>query len=100
MPSLSVAVSHDLRREEAVDRLKAQFGHLRDRFGQDVSDLVEEWDGHVLRFGFTTYGIRIQGTLTSGDSQVSVAAQLPLMATPFKGAIERQIRSELERIVG
>ena len=100
MPKVSVAVPHDLDQQEATERLKAQFGNLRDRFGQDVSDVEEEWDGHVLRFGFTTYGVQIRGTVSSGESEVTVAADLPLVAMPLKGAIERQIRGELEKIVG
>ena len=100
MPSLSVAVPHDLGQQEATDRLKSQFGNLKGRFGQDVSDVEEEWDGHVLRFGFTTYGIAIRGTVTSGESEVTVAADLPLVAMPLKGAIEGQIRAELEKILG
>jgi len=99
MPSVSVAVPHDLGQQEATDRLKAQFGNLKNRFGQDVSDVEEEWDGHVLQFGFTTYGIQIRGTVTSGESDVTVSANLPLVAMPVKGAIERQIRGELEKIV-
>jgi len=99
MPSLTVAVPHDLQQQEATDRLKARFGNLKDRFGRDVRDVKEEWDGHLLRFGFTTYGIQIRGTVTSGASDVTVAADLPLVAMPLKGAIERQIREELEKIV-
>jgi hypothetical protein len=100
MPSLSVAVPHALGREEAIERLKGQFGMLKDRFGHEISDLVEEWDDHVLRFGFTTYGFRVQGTVTSGESEVTVTAQLPLVAMPLKSAVERQIRGEVEKILG
>ena len=100
MPDLTVAVPHALGQQEATERLQGQFGRLRERFGQDVSELVEEWDGHVLRFGFTTYGIPIQGTVTSGESDVTISAKLPLVAMPLKGAIERQIRGELEKILG
>lgn len=99
MPRVTVAVPHDLGQQEATDRLKARFGNLKDRFGRDVSDVKEEWDDHVLRFGFTTYGFQIRGTVTSGESDVTVAADLPLVAMPLKGTIERQIREELEKIV-
>ena len=99
MPSVTVAVPHELEQQEATDRLKAQFDNLKNRFGQDVSAVEEAWDGHVLRFGFTTYGIQIRGTVTSGDSDVTVSADLPLVAMPLKGTIEKQIREELEKIV-
>jgi hypothetical protein len=89
-----------LGQQEATDRLKARFDNLRNRFGQAATDVEEEWEGHVLRFAFSTFGVRIQGTVTSADSDVAVAADLPLMAMPMKGTIEQQIRGELEKILG
>ncbi len=99
MPSLSVAVPHALGQEEATDRLKARFDNLRNRFGQAATDIDEQWNGHVLRFAFTTFGVRIRGTVTSAESDVAVAADLPLVAMPMKGTIEQQIRGELEKIL-
>jgi hypothetical protein len=44
-------------------------------------------------------GIHVQGTVTAEDSQVVVVTELPLIAMPFKSAIDRQIRDELEKIL-
>lgn len=99
MPNLSVGVAHALGREEAVRRLKEEFLNAKARFGQQLSDLEEEWNGNVLRFAFTSFGIRVRGTVTPDDSEVKVAAELPLVALPLKGAVERQIRDELGRIL-
>ena len=99
MPTLTVAVPHALGQQEAVGRLKEQFGNVKDRFGDQVSDLEEAWDGDALRFGFKTYGIRVQGTVTVGDADVTVAAELPHAAMLFRGTIEKQIGSELEKML-
>ena len=99
MPTLSVAVSHTLGQEQAIQRLKEQFASIKGRFGEHVSDSAEEWDGNVLRYRFTALGIQVQGTVTSEDSEVKVTASLPLVAMPFKGRIEQQIRDELEKIL-
>ncbi|MFH1921260.1 MAG: polyhydroxyalkanoic acid system family protein [Planctomycetota bacterium] len=97
MPSLTVAVPHTLDQQEATQRLRVQTGNVKDRFGGQVADLAEEWDGDVLNFGFTTFGVKVQGTVTSGESQVEVALQLPYAAMLLRGAIEKQIRGELEK---
>ncbi len=99
MPSLSVGVPHSLGLEEATRRLKAEFNKVRDQFGDRVSDLEEQWNGNELRFGFTTYGVRVRGTVTTGESDVRIAANLPLVALPLKGKIEQRVRQELGRIL-
>ena len=68
-------------------------------FGDDVKDLVPEWNDHVLSFGFTAYGMKVEGTATSGESEVVVDARLPMAAMMFRGAIEKQIRGELEKML-
>ena len=99
MPTLSVAVPHALGQQEATDRLKGHLGDVKDRFGRDVRDLVEQWDGHVLSYRFTTFGIPIQGTVTAGESDVKVSAELPFAAMMFRKTIEQQIRDRLEKIL-
>jgi putative polyhydroxyalkanoate system protein len=99
MPTLSVRVPHTLGQQQATERLKQRFREVQDQFGQHVSDLEEQWNGHVLRFGFRALGIRVEGTVTSGESEVSVDAGLPLLAMPLKGRIEQQIRAELGKIL-
>jgi len=99
MPNVTVAVTHDLDSQEALRRLKDQFLEAQSRFAQHLSDFDEDWSGNVGRFGFKTMGIHVQGTVTAEDSQVVVVTELPLIAMPFKSAIDRQIRDELEKIL-
>ena len=99
MPTLTVDVPHTLGQQQATQRLKNQFGEVKDKFAHHVSDLVEKWDGHVLSFGFRALGVQVQGTVTSGESEVKVAAELPPAAMLFRRTIERQIRDQLGRIL-
>ncbi len=99
MPSLTVSVPHSLDQQEATTRLKEQFDSAKGTFGDNVTDLVAEWNDNVLSFGFATFGIKVAGTATSGESEVVVDAKLPLAAMLFRGKIEQQIREELEKIV-
>jgi hypothetical protein len=99
MPSLSVGISHNLGQEAAIERLKEHFTDAKQRFGQQVTDLAEQWNGNVFSFGFTTYGFRIEGTVTSAESEVTVDARLPLVAVPFKNTIEQQIRDQFGKVL-
>jgi len=99
MPSLTVSVPHALDRQEATARLKERFESAKGTFGDDVNDLVAEWNGNVLSFAFSAFGIKVSGTATSGESEVVVDAKLPMAAMLFRGKIEQQIREELEKIL-
>ena len=99
MPKLTVDVPHALGRQQATQRLKEQFDEVKDKFAQHVSELVEQWDGNVLSFGFTTLGVQIQGTVTAGESEVRVAAELPYAAMLFRSTLEKRIRDQLGKVL-
>jgi hypothetical protein len=99
MPKLTVTVPHALSEDQAVERLKDRFGDLRCRFGDRVADFEEQWDSNTLSYRFTTHGVKVQGTVAAADSNVTVTAELPLLAMPLKRTIENQIRGELEKIL-
>lgn len=99
MPTVNIAVPHDLGQEEATRRLQAQFHHVKDRFGDQVSDLEEEWEPHGLRFSFRVFGQKISGSVASEPSKVQVDAQLPMAAMMFKGTVEQQIREEVAKML-
>lgn len=100
MPKLSMTVPHSLGQEEATRRLKAQIDFVRHTYGDQASDVEETWDGHMLTFGFTAYRMKISGRVASEPDQVAVNAELPVMAMMFKGAIEKQIRDQLTKLLG
>ena len=99
MPKLKLGVPHTLGQEEATRRLKARFGELKNRFGGQISDLEEAWDGDLMTFGFKAMGMAIRGVVASESSEVNVKADLPLAAMMFKGTIEQQMRDELGKIL-
>jgi putative polyhydroxyalkanoate system protein len=95
MPRLTMDVPHELGKEEAGRRLKEKFSVVREKFGGQVNGLSETWDGDQLNFGFSAMGMKIAGTVTVGESDVRMAADLPFAAMMFKGTIESRIRGEL-----
>jgi len=99
MPSLSVGVAHALGQEEATKRLKDRFNEVRGSFAQQIDDFEEKWDDHALAFRFKTYGLQVEGTVTSGAEEVRVDAQLPMAAAFFKKTIEQRIREELGKVL-
>lgn len=99
MPKVNIAVAHELGREEATRRLQDRFHNIKQRFGSQISDLEESWNGDSLQFGFRTFGLKISGLVESEPDEVKVSAVLPIAAMMFKGTIEQQIRDELTKIL-
>ncbi|MBN2473892.1 MAG: polyhydroxyalkanoic acid system family protein [Pirellulales bacterium] len=99
MPRITVETSHALGQEEAVRRLKDKFTMAKGAYGDQVSDLQEQWSDSALSFGFKVVGMKIAGTLEAGASHVRLAAEVPLAAMMFKGSIERQVRQELDALL-
>jgi len=72
---------------------------VKGAYGDQVSELSEEWDGNTLSFGFKAMGMKVSGTLGVEPSQVRLAADLPLAAMMFKGKIEQRVREELDGLL-
>jgi putative polyhydroxyalkanoate system protein len=99
MPKLTMQTAHSLGRDEAARRLKAKFDAVRNRYASRVNDLQESWTDHTFSFAFKAMGMGITGAVKVEDESVQINAQLPLAATFFKSAIERQIQQELSGLL-
>jgi hypothetical protein len=95
MPAFATSVAHTLGTAAATERLKTFIEDVRRDHGDKLSSARGEWQGNILHFGFTAYGMSIQGTLEVKDEIVNVAGKLPLAATLFRGQVEKTIRDEL-----
>lgn len=95
MPAFRAEVPHALGQPEATTRLKDFIESVQDRFADQITAADGAWNGNVLDFSMSTNGITIKGTLTIEHSTARVEGHLPLLATPFKGIIERSIAGEL-----
>jgi hypothetical protein len=100
MPKLSLSIPHVLTQDEAMQRLKDKFATARSEYQGQVSDLREEWRENIYSFGFKALGMAISGTIAVEQKCVNLAANLPLAATFFKGAIEERIRQEVNGLLG
>ena len=97
MPSFNTEVLHELSQEQAIDRLKGFLDRVKEHYKDQVSRLEESWADNVLSFSMTTYGIKIDGSLTVEEERVAVAGSLPFIALPYKGRIQDSITSELKK---
>ena len=97
MPGFKTEVEHKLGQEEATARLKKLLDQVRKQYSDFVTELQGDWAENVLTFSLTTYGFKIDGTLTVEDQLARLSGNLPFAALVFRGKIEQSIVSELRR---
>ncbi len=97
MPKLNLEVPHQLTAAEAKDRLQSFSESLQENFKDQVSDLEQSWEDNELVFAFKSFGIKIQGRIGVLADKLVVDGELPFAAMMFKGKIESEIRTQLER---
>lgn len=98
MPSFNAEVDHDLGKEQATEKLQGFSDALRQRYQDQVKNLEETWnDDGSLSFSFKTMGLKIGGDIEVTDDKVRLKGSLPFAAVAFKGKIEQEIRTQLER---
>ena len=99
MPQLSLDIPHALSQDEAARRLKEKFAAAQAEHQDRVSDFREEWQDHTFSFGFKVLGMAVSGSVAVEPEKIRLAAELPMAAALFKGAIEDRIRQEVDTLL-
>lgn len=100
MPKLTLEVPHKLEKTEAAARLKNEIERARHKHEHQVQEAETHWEGDILHFSLKMFGMKIAGTMEIATQFVRIDMNLPLAAAMFKGAMEEQMRAELERVLG
>jgi len=96
---MSVSVPHQLGQAEALSRIQTMIGGLKRQYGDQISDLQEQWTGPTGEFSLKAMGFHVSGRLHVSETAVEMDGDLPLMAAPFRGQIEQMVRQEAERLL-
>lgn len=97
MPKFSTNVPHTLGKDKAKARLEGLLSKVTQVYGDQVSNLEQEWAADTLTFAITTYGFKIDGQLDVREEDVQLDGNLPFAAAMFKGKIEQSMKGELEK---
>lgn len=99
MAKISLTVTHDLGREEALRRLQNESDMLKRTFGDSVSDLQENWGEATLDFSLVAYGMTVSGDVLVDITEVVTNIKLPMAALMFKSTIEKRIRERMNELL-
>ncbi len=99
MPQFTTEVPHQLGQAEAIEKLKGFLEQVKQRYSKEISEIEGNWSDNVLSYALTTFGIKIDGTLTVEEESVKMEGNLPFAAMMFKGKISKSIRVALEKAI-
>jgi hypothetical protein len=99
MPKINLSVPHQLGQEEAKARISRLIAENRAKASDQISDVVETWNGYVDTFSFRARGFSVAGTLEVQPAQIVIDVNLPFAAFPFKGRIEREMRDRARQLL-
>lgn len=88
MAKIDIERPHHLGAPEARRVVEQVAADLQQKFG-----LANQWRDDVLQFS----GAGVNGAIVVSDQAVHVTAQLGLLLSPFRGKIEQDIRTQLDR---
>jgi hypothetical protein len=100
MPKLNITVPHRLTQVEAETRIRSLLNDLKKQHGDQISNLKEEWTGHMGKFDCSVMGLQVSGMLTIAPSQVTITGTLPLAAMIFKGQLESMLKKHATELLG
>ena len=95
MPSFSTEVSHSLGQADARDRLTTFLEQMVEQYQDRISQVDGAWEGNVLNYTLTTFGMTISGKLTVSEDRVLAHGDLPLAAIMLKGQIANGVKKAL-----
>ncbi len=99
MPKMHMEIPHQLGEQEALSRIQTMIPKMKERYGQQIKDVQEEWSGSNGVFAFNAMGFNIKGMIAVQPDEVVLDGNLPIAASPFKGRIESMIRERAAELL-
>jgi hypothetical protein len=99
MPDLDISIPHQLPQEDALGRIKTAIERAKVQYADNVTDLQEHWNDNVGTLNITARGFAIPAQVAVNPSDVTLHAELPMIASFFMGKIETTARELLAKIL-
>lgn len=99
MAKINMVIPHQISQEDALRRIQALLGEVRDQFSEKIGNLHEEWTGNMGEFSFEAMGYPVAGTLNVGVFDIKLSSEIPFAVSLFKGKIETIIKERAKTLL-
>ena len=94
-----VAVPHALSQEEALSRIKSLVNDLKDQYGDQVSNVTENWNGNKCDFSLKVKMFKLSGTIEVDDSTARIVGSMPPGTGRFEGKAKTLIEQRARELL-
>ncbi|MBI3699493.1 MAG: polyhydroxyalkanoic acid system family protein [Afipia sp.] len=94
-----VSIPHKLGKDEAVRRLKAGLGSVKNQYGQMLQVNEEIWSGDRLAFSITALKQNASGTIDVAEDHVRLEVILPWLLAGIAHGAQAMIRERANRML-
>jgi hypothetical protein len=95
VPKVNITVPHGLGQEQAKSRVEHLLADTLDKYGKQLSDVREQWNGNTCDLGWKSMGMGMSATVQVNPSDVAVEGSMPMAFMAFKGKMEQLVRDRL-----
>jgi putative polyhydroxyalkanoate system protein len=100
MPNLTLAIPHQLTRDEAKRRIQDHVGEVQRQFGHILGPIRQQWNGDTMDFLVGPAGQSVSGKVFAEDHAVRVEIALPWMFALLTAAVKSTVEREGQRLLG
>lgn len=98
MANITINVEHKLTQSEAILRLQKSLSEAKEKYGDRVTNLKEQWRGNTLTLSGDTRGKKVGVKIVVGAPTIVIEGDVPRVFLLFKGKIQKAIQNEAEKI--
>ena len=100
MPNITASIPHQLTRAQAKQRVQDQIAIMRQRHGNLITNVQENWTDDTLQFSVAAAGLSISGHVTVDDQMLHLTVALPWILSMLAGTIKHRIENEGRQLLG
>lgn len=94
-----VSVPHQLSQQEALSRIKSLMADLKSQYGNQVSNVTEQWSGNSCDFSMKLKMFKLSGTILVDDSRAQIRGTMPPGTGRFEGKAKSLIEERAKKLL-
>lgn len=94
-----VSVPHQLSQEEALERIKSLVADLKSQYGDQVSNVTENWQDNRCDFSLKMKMFKLAGTIEVDDSSAEIRGTMPPGTGRFEGKAKALIEQRAKKLL-
>lgn len=94
-----VTVPHQLSQDEALSRIKSLVADLKSQYGNQVSNVTENWHDNACDFSMKLKMFKLSGSILVDDKSAQIRGSMPPGTGRFEGKAKSLIEERAKKLL-